>query len=277
MPKNVKIDVHHVTRIEGHGNIVVRASDGKVEKAEWQGPEAPRFFEAFVRGRRWDEVQGVVSRICGICSISHSLVAIKAVENAFQIQLTPELTQLRTLTHYSETLQSHVLHVGYLVAPDLFNVKSVVPLVETHLPVVKKIVALHRAANEWSDLLAGRTTHPLTLVPGGFTRIPTERQFRDLYKRLSDLVPLAQEVAEVVLSAADKLPGFTRDTEYVALKKPGMYSLYEGEIATTDLKELTPVNQFEKVVNEYVSPQSTAKWSRWHRDAYAVAPWPATT
>ncbi len=270
MPKNVKIDVHHVTRIEGHGNLVVRATDGVVEKAEWQVPEAPRFFESFVRGRRWDEVQGVVSRICGICSISHSLVAIKAVENAFKIQLTDELNQLRTLTHYSEMLQSHVLHVGYLVAPDLFNVKSVVPLVETHLDVVKKIVALHRAANEWSDLLAGRTTHPITIVPGGFTRIPTQREFRDLHKRLSDLVPMAQEVAEVVLSAADKLPGFTRETEYVALKKKGVYAFYDGEIATSDLKELTPVNQFEKVVNEYVTPQSTAKWARWHRDSYAV-------
>ena len=270
MPKNVKIDVHHVTRIEGHGNIVVRASDGKVEKAEWQVPEAPRFFEAFVRGRKWDEVQGVVSRICGICSISHSLAAIKAVENAFKIQLSEELIQLRTLTHYSEMLQSHVLHVGYLIAPDLFGVKSVVPLVESHLDIVKKIVALHRAANEWSDLLAGRTTHPITIIPGGFTRIPSPRELRDLHKRLSDLVPMAQEVAEVVLSAADKLPGFTRETEYVALKKPGIYSFYEGEIATSDLEKLTPVNQFEKVVNEYVTPQSTAKWARWHRDSYAV-------
>ena len=81
---------------------------------------------------------------------------------------------------------------------------------------------------------------------------------------------MAQEVAEVVLSAADKLPGFTRETEYVALKKPGIYSFYEGEIATSDLEKLTPVNQFEKVVNEYVTPQSTAKWARWHRDSYAV-------
>jgi len=233
-------------------------------------PEAPRFFEAFVRGRRWDEIQGVVSRICGICSISHSLAAVKAIENAFSIKLTDELYQLRVLTHYSELLQSHVLHVGYLVAPDLFGAKSVVPLIDTHLDIVKKIVGLHRIANEWSDLLAGRTTHPITLVPGGFTRIPSERELRDLRKRLVDHIQFAQDVAETVLSAADKLPGFSRDTEYVALKKPGEYAFYDGEIATSDAEQGMPVARFEDAVNEYVCAQSTAKWTKWHRDSYAV-------
>ena len=74
MSKNININVKHMTRIEGHGNIVVNASEGKVEKVEWQVPEAPRFFEAMVRGRKYDDIQTIVSRICGICSISHSLV-----------------------------------------------------------------------------------------------------------------------------------------------------------------------------------------------------------
>ena len=80
MSKNINIDVHHVTRIEGHGNIVVNTNDGTVEKCEWQVPEAPRFFEAMVRGQSFEDIQVIVSRICGICSISHSLTATKAVE-----------------------------------------------------------------------------------------------------------------------------------------------------------------------------------------------------
>jgi sulfhydrogenase subunit alpha len=87
VPKTIDIDVHHVTRIEGHGNIRIQAVDGKVNKVEWQVPEAPRFFEAMLRGRSWQEVQTVVSRICGICSFAHSLAAIKAVESALGIDL----------------------------------------------------------------------------------------------------------------------------------------------------------------------------------------------
>ena len=131
MTKNINIDVHHITRVEGHGNIRVNITDGTIEKCEWQVPEAPRFFEAMVRGRRYDDIQTIVSRICGICSISHSLVATKAVENALGLEVSQQTDDIRHLMHHSEQLQSHTLHVGYLVAPDLFGAKSVVPLVSS--------------------------------------------------------------------------------------------------------------------------------------------------
>ncbi|RPJ03502.1 MAG: Ni/Fe hydrogenase subunit alpha, partial [Spirochaetaceae bacterium] len=73
-----------------------------------------------------------------------------------------------------------------------------------------------------------------------------------------------------VLSLADKLPDFSRPTEYIALAKKGTYTFYHGDIASTDIKELTDIHKFESVANEYVTPQSTAKWCRWHRDSYAV-------
>jgi coenzyme F420-reducing hydrogenase alpha subunit len=270
MPETFEIDVHHVTRIEGHGNLVLRAKDGKIEKLEWQVPEAPRFFEAMVRGRKYDEIQPVVSRICGICSITHSLASTKAVENALGVQVTPEADLLRLLTHYSEQMQSHVLHVGYLVAPDLLGVKSVVPLASTHLDIVKKIISLHRLANEWSDLLAGRTTHPTTFRVGGFNRYPSFKELVDLKKRLEAALPTYMEVVDVVLSLAGKIPDFKRDTEYIALKNPGEYTFYHGDIGSTDVKETVPVSEFERVINEYVVPQSTAKWAKWHRESYMV-------
>ena len=147
--KSVNVNVHYVTRVEGHGNIVVNVTNGKIEKLQWQVPEAPRFFEAMVRGRSYEDIQTIVSRICGICSISHSLVATKAVENATGITVSEQTDKIRVLMHYSEQLQSHVLHVGYLVAPDLFGMPSVVPLAAAAPGPVKTIIGLHRLANEW--------------------------------------------------------------------------------------------------------------------------------
>jgi coenzyme F420-reducing hydrogenase alpha subunit len=270
MPKSFQIQIPHITRVEGHGNLVVRVTDGHVEKAEWQVVEAPRFFEAFVQGRRWDEIQAVVSRICGICSISHSLVSIQAIENALHVQVSPEVQKLRSLTHASEILQSHILHIGYLVAPDLFKAPSVIPLVENQREVVQKIIELHRIANQWSDLLAGRTTHPITLIPGGFTRTPSLKEFENLQHDLSTATKLTNQIASVILSVAHQIPHFERETEYIALQQPGQYSFESGQIASSDLPELTPVENFESVTNEYVTNQSTAKWARWHRGAYAV-------
>jgi coenzyme F420-reducing hydrogenase alpha subunit len=269
MSNNIAINVHHITRVEGHGNIVVNIKNGTIEKCQWQVPEAPRFFEAMVRGRRWDDIQTIVSRICGICSISHSFAAIKAVENALGLEITEQADKLRLLLHYSEQLQSHVLHVGYLVAPDLFGEKSVVPLVPKAPDAVKTIIKAHRVANQWSELLAGRITHPITIIPGGLSMIPSEQQLRDLKKQLEAIVPDLVTICQVVLSVADKMPPFQRETEYVSLYRKGTYAFYHGDIKSTD-GPVKPVNQWESVANEYVTAQSTAKWCKWNRDSYAA-------
>jgi coenzyme F420-reducing hydrogenase alpha subunit len=270
MANKVDISVHHVTRVEGHGNIRLRASDGTVEKVEWQVPEAPRFFEAMVRERSFEDIQTIVSRICGICSVTHSMAAIKGIEDAMGIEVSEQTDKLRILCHYGEQMESHALHVGYLVAPDLLGQKSVIPLVESHPDVVKTVIRLHRLGNTWMEIIGGRMTHPVTLKPGGFTVLPTEEKLRELKKMMKDAIPDVKTLAEVVLSLADKLPAFDRDTEYIALSGPDYYTFYHGDIASTDTDEKVPVQEFERVVNEYVVPQSTAKWCKWHRDAYAV-------
>ena len=270
MSRIVDIKVHHVTRVEGHGSIRVKAEDGTIEKVEWQVPEAPRFFEAMVRGRMWDEIQPIVSRICGICSVSHSLTALKAVEDALGVEISEQTGKLRLLTHYSEQLESHSLHVGYLVAPDLFGVKSVLPLASSHPDELKMIIAIHRVANTWTELLAGRITHPVALKPGGFTKLPTESDLKQLKQMLEQIVPNLEKTAGLVQSVSDKLPDFERETEYVALVKTGAYPFYNGNIGSTDTHETVDAHQFESVANEYVCPQSTAKWTKWHRDSYAV-------
>jgi len=270
MSETVDISVHHITRVEGHGNIRLRATDGKVEEVRWQVPEAPRFFEAMVRGASYEDVQTITCRICGICSASHSLAAIKGVEEALGVQVSEQTEKLRVLLGYGEQIESHILHVGYLVAPDLFGVKSVVPLAETHLDVVKTIIRAHKLGNDMMELIGGRMTHPVTVKPGGFSRVPTEEELAELRAKLEAAIADLKAIAEVLASVADRLPAFERETEYIALTDAGYYTFYHGKIGSTDTGETVPVNEFERVANEYVSPQSTAKWTRWHRDSYAV-------
>ncbi len=270
MTKKVDINVHHVTRVEGHGSIRVRASDGTVEQVEWQVPEAPRFFEAMVRGRSYEDIQTIVSRICGICSVTHSMAAIKAIENAMGIQVSKQSDKLRILCHYGEQIESHVLHVGYLVAPDLLGQNSVIPLATSHPEVVKTVIRLHRLGNTWMEIIGGRMTHPVTIIPGGLTQAPSEAELLRLKKMMEDSIPDLKALAEVILSLAGELPAFERDTEYIALIEPDHYTFFHGDIGSTDQDELVDVQKFESVVNEYMSPQSTAKWCKWHRDAYAV-------
>ena len=267
---NLNLDIHHVTRVEGHGNIHLSVKDGQVKEMQWIVPEAPRFFEAMLQGKPWHEVALIVSRICGICSIGHTLASLKATEAAMGIKISDQTFALRDLLKQGENIQSHVLHVGYLALPDLFKVGSVVPLASSNTAEVLKVVEMHRIANDMCDLIGGRTTHPVTTKVNGFSRIPTPKELTELKKGLERALKLGTEVIEFIATIADRFPKFSRETEYVAVSNRKNYPLYDGGIASTDSDELYSINDYRKLTNEYMTPQSTAKYTKHKRESLMV-------
>ncbi|MFH1624056.1 MAG: Ni/Fe hydrogenase subunit alpha [Pseudomonadota bacterium] len=263
------IQVHHVTRVEGHGNIDIKITDGKVEKCQWQVVEAPRFFEAALRGRKWYEAAHITSRICGICSIGHTLCSLKATEAAMGITVSEQTVKTRKLLMHAENLQSHVLHLGFLVLPDLAGQPSVIPLASSHREEVLLVVRLHRLANEMSDLLGGRTTHPQRPVVGGFAKWPSTEELETLYQKLESARSDVMTLVDFLKNLVSSFPQFSRETEYIGLTHPTEYPLYDGEIGSTDGGRW-PVEQYKEIVNEYLVPHSTAKFTRHKRDSYMV-------
>ncbi|MEJ5326643.1 MAG: Ni/Fe hydrogenase subunit alpha [Candidatus Bathyarchaeia archaeon] len=263
------IELHHVTRVEGHGNIYVNVRNGTIERCEWAISEAPRFFEAMVVGRQWNELHHITSRICGICSIGHTLASLKATEAAMGITISEQDLKLRKLALHAENMQSHILHLGFLVLPDLMDVGSVIPLAASHPEEVKMVLRLHRLANEMSNMICGRTTHPQRLIPGGFSKIPTMKELTALRDKLKAAIPDLQAVAELFKSRIHKFPEFVRETEFIALTNPEEYALYDGKIASTDTGT-APVNEYLIFTNEYIVPHSTAKRSKHARESYMV-------
>ncbi len=270
MSKDFSVHVEHVTRVEGHGNIILDVKNGKIEKLQWNVVEAPRFFEAMLRGQHYNELRPITSRICGICSIGHSLASLKATEDALGVKITSQTATLRRLAIHAENMQSHILHIGYLVAPDLFGAGSVFSLLGKHTDTVLKVVKLHRLANEMSDLICGRTIHPIRLVVGGFSLQPTEKQLIQLKKRLLEAQELTMELAPIILSVAGNLPSFTRETEYIGLTSDEEYSLYEGDIASTDTGRHPNYREYKEIMQEYIVPHSTAKYAKHARESYMV-------
>ena len=262
----MKIDIHHLTRVEGHGNIVVNVSNGVVEKCEWQVPESPRFFEAMVRGRHYSEIARIVSRICGICSVGHTLASVKASEDALGIRISDQVRKFRTLLKHAENFDSHIVHVLFLAAPDLLGAPSVFPLVATHGDVVRRALRLKRFGHEWGSMIAGRTTHPTRVVPGGLTEIPTHAELQTLKKIFtSEIIPDLNAILDLVLSLADRFPNFERETEFMAVTNDTEYGLYDGVVQTVmpdGTKETYAPADYLKCTNEYVDPRSTAKYAR---------------
>jgi sulfhydrogenase subunit alpha len=265
--KDGKINVHYVTRVEGHGNIVVDLKDGAIKELRWEIPEAPRFFEAMVRGQSYADAPHITSRICGICSIGHTVASLQGVEAALGVQPSEQTVLLRKLILHAETVQSHTLHVFYLAAPDFLGVNSVIPLATTHKEPLLQAIRLHRLANEWSDLIGGRTTHPISMVVNGWTRLPTQDELRTLRQHLTEAVPDLE--AWVKIFKTLDIPDFERETEYLALQRDDEYAFYNGVIASTD-GGTTSVPQYRGKIKEFVVPYSTAKHTKAARESFMV-------
>jgi len=267
MTENVRINVHHVTRVEGHGNIVVDIREGTIEKCELQIVETPRFFEAMLRGRPYHQASHITSRICGICAIGHATASLRASERALQVKLSEQTVLLRKLAFHGEMLDSHILHTYMLIAPDFLGVGSVLPLASSHPEVVKRALRMKKFAGDLCQVMVGRHTHPFAMTVGGITHFPTVYHLIELRKQAEDLLP---DVAETVgLFSHLPWPTFERETEYVALVQPDEYGFIDGEIASTDGYRL-PLEEYRQVTNERLSSHSTAKHAAFNRPSYMV-------
>ncbi len=267
---SLEIKVPYVTRVEGHGNIVIDMREGKLVRSHLEVVEPPRYFEAMIKGYPYTDIALITSRICGICSVGHQMTSLKATEKALGIPVSDQTVLLRKFLVYGATMQSHVLHIYFLAAPDLLGVPSVIPLAKSHPDVVKMALRMKKLSNDICDRLGGRTIHPNRLVPGGFTKLPSMEDLRWIKEMLEkQMVPDAKASFELVKSLAPQFPAFQRDTEYIGLRDGGEYAFYDGKIASTDAG-LIPVDDYLGVTNEFVVPHSTSKHCRHKRSSYFV-------
>jgi sulfhydrogenase subunit alpha len=268
MSRNVKVNVEYLTRVEGHGNIVVNVRDGKLEDYRLDIVESPRFFEGMLRERSVFEAQHITSRICGICACGHTLASVQAAEDALGFTPSAQTTRLRKLLLHQENLDSHILHIYLLVAPDLLGVKSFVPLIDTHNKVVRRALRMKKNCNDVCDILVGRHVHPISCIAGGFTKLPGEKELDDMLKILKGMQPDMDATIELLSTLT--LPAFERETEYVALvNDTDEYPMLEGDIGSTDGLRLNK-KDYLKLTNEFVVSHSSAKHTKASRESYMV-------
>lgn len=267
MKIDLNVDVHHLTRVEGHGNIVVRIKDGEVKEARWDVVETPRFFEVMLRGKHYSAAGILTARICGICSIGHCLASVRASEAAMGVDVPDLAARLRLLAKHGETLQSHVLHLFFLAAPDFLGLPSALPLM-TENPAVFQIAArLKGLANRICDVVAGRTTHPVSIQVGGMGARPDNAVLASLRQQLEAALPDLAATVEVF--AGFEIPDFARETEFVSLKANGSYPWIGGRVVSTDGVERAE-HEYREMTHEYVTENNTSKWCKLSRDAFAV-------
>ena len=264
---NLNVDVHHLTRVEGHGNIKVRVTNGELTEARWDIVETPRFFEVMLRGKHYTAAGILTARICGICSIGHCLASVRATENAFGVTVPQAGAKLRLLAKHGETLQSHILHLFFLAAPDFLGLPSAIPLREVNPDVFGLAARLKGLANRICDAVAGRTTHPVSIQVGGMAQMPDRHVLLDLKSQLERSVD--DLGATIELFSTLDIPDFVRETEFVSLKGERDYPFIGGRLLSSDGVEEVETN-YRPMTNEYVTESNTSKWCKLSRESFAV-------
>jgi len=162
--KTIKVD--YLARVEGEGALHISIKDSRVEDVRLEIFEPPRFFEALLRGRAFTETPDIVARICGICPVAYQMSAVHAFEQILGLSVSGALRDLRRLLYCGEWIESHVLHIYMLHAPDFLGYPGVIEMAKDHPGIVERGLQLKKAGNAIVRVLGGREIHPINVKVG---------------------------------------------------------------------------------------------------------------
>lgn len=265
----MKLELRHLARIEGHAHLVIDGESGQLSQCRLDVVETPRLFEKILVGRHYEDVAAIVARVCGVCSNAHTLASLAASEKALGVEISLQTERLRRLLAIGEVLQSHLLQLYFMAAPDYLGVASIFPLVQERRELVSRALRLKKLANDICRIVGGRPVHPVTPRLGGFATLPAPAELQDVRKRL--VAALADLESTVELFAGFDYPEFSRESEYLSLSGGTGYPL-SGEAIVSSTGWQRPIGEYREAIREYTVPHSTAQFAATSDGPFTVGP-----
>lgn len=221
-------------RVEGDLEVTLDIQGGRVASARVNAPMY-RGFEQILHGKHPHDALVYVPRICGICSVSQSVAAARALADLGGVSMPPNGQHVTNVILATENLADHLTHFYLFFMPDFTR-----PVYAHHAwyaEAVRRFApqtgeqtrAAIAARQRWFTLLgtlAGKWPHTQSIEPGGSTR-PVEpaerirllarvREFRGFLERelfgapLEDVCSLRDEAALWAWHARDPWRGDLR-------------------------------------------------------------------
>ncbi|GHU09434.1 uptake hydrogenase large subunit [Betaproteobacteria bacterium] len=161
-----RVVVDPVTRIEGHLRVEVNLDDNNVIRNAVSTGTMWRGLEVILKGRDPRDAWAFTERICGVCTGTHALTSVRAVENALGIDIPENANSIRNLMQLTLYAHDHLVHFYHLHALDWVDVVS----------------ALNADPKATSELAQSISSWPLS-SPG---------YFRDIQNRIKAFVESGQ-------------------------------------------------------------------------------------
>ncbi|GAM03742.1 nickel-dependent hydrogenase large subunit [Novosphingobium sp. MBES04] len=116
-----RVVVDPVTRIEGHMRCEVNLDSNNVIRNAVSTGTMWRGLEVILKGRDPRDAWAFTQRICGVCTGTHALTSVRAVENALGIEIPENANSIRNIMQLSLQVHDHLVHFYHLHALDWVN------------------------------------------------------------------------------------------------------------------------------------------------------------
>jgi coenzyme F420-reducing hydrogenase alpha subunit len=179
----MKLVIPHIHKTLGGTGFFSRISEkGEIKELRVTVLEGLRQIEGILIGRRVFETPLVISRICGICPTSHILNACRGLENALGIKVSSQTERLRRLITSAQIIQSHTAHLFFMSLADFFDIEGEGELIKKFSKESQAVLDLRDFGLKVISAVGGRTVHPMTPKPGGFTKLPDKKALSNVLK-----------------------------------------------------------------------------------------------
>jgi hydrogenase large subunit len=119
-----RIVVDPVTRIEGHMRVEVNVDSDNVIRNAVSTGTMWRGIEVILKGRDPRDAWAFTERICGVCTGTHALTSVRAVEDALKISIPENANSIRNVMQLTLQAHDHIVHFYHLHALDWVDVVS---------------------------------------------------------------------------------------------------------------------------------------------------------
>ena len=119
-----RVVVDPVCRIEGHLRVEVNLDDKNVIRNAVSTGTMWRGLEVILKGRDPRDAWAFTERICGVCTGTHALTSVRAVEDALNIKIPENANSIRNIMQLNLQVHDHLVHFYHLHALDWVDVVS---------------------------------------------------------------------------------------------------------------------------------------------------------
>ena len=233
-----------VSRLEGHAKVTIELDDDGNVADTFVNIVELRGFEKFCIGRPVEELPRIVTSICGVCPWSHHLASAKACDAVYGVEPAPAGRKLRELCNAIAYTEEHILHFFFLAGADFVmgpgadhKVRNVIGIAQAAPEIGKRVVRNRHLGSRMLNIVSGKSIHPVTAVPGGFSKPLTEHERETVLKMAEEVLEFSKWA--IAWAKSDIFPKYLDAVKTVGVIKTGYMGtvradgsmdLYDGKI-----------------------------------------------